>query len=606
MWRILSACFFCLVVLSLPYSFADEPAYITVVGDKSYAPFEFLDADGKPQGIMVDFWNLWSQKTGVAVRIQLGEWADSIEAVRNGDADVISALFYSEERDAYLDFSRPFYTMTSHIFFHDSVYGLRGLQDLTGFKIGVVKGDYLESYIAKKMPDATFAQFNTFDDVVAAAVRGDVRAFVMDTPVGLFALAKYAQGRMFRQTKEPLIKNEVFVAVKEGNAALVELINRGIDAITDEEMCGIERRWIGLQLARNIPWRYVSFFVYGLIIIVSLVGIWIYFLGRNIRQRKRIEEQLRRSEERLQAFLMAIPDVLAVLSKQSINDVYSIFTDVFTSQRQLYGLPFDTHAEIKNEVTALSPAQIKGKSLAYVLPSQMAEEFQCVIDDVLETRQLRERDYTLLVDGEQRWFSARIAPLGKASVVWLDRDITNRKILEGQLEHNAYYDTLTDLPNRRLFIDVLMRSIARAERNREYCFAILFLDLDKFKIINDRLGHLAGDCFLIEVSLRLKKCVRVNDMAARLAGDEFTVFLDDVHIIDNAMVVARRIQKEFAKPMQLDNEEIMIQCSMGVLLYTKAHTTPDDILRDADRAMYNAKTSADRQIAVFNEPQDIE
>lgn len=179
-------------------------------------------------------------------------------------------------------------------------------------------------------------------------------------------------------------------------------------------------------------------------------------------------------------------------------------------------------------------------------------------------------------------------------------DITQRKLTEERLVHSAWHDALTDLPNRTLFMETLERSIERAKEDKGYLFAVLFLDLDRFKVINDSLGHLAGDQLLIAVARRLQKHLRSDDMVARLGGDEFAVLLDGVVDANEATEITTRIQNELAKPVKIGEHEVFTSASIGIALSSIGYDWPQDILRDADTTLYQAKAKGRARHEVFN------
>jgi diguanylate cyclase (GGDEF)-like protein/PAS domain S-box-containing protein len=168
-------------------------------------------------------------------------------------------------------------------------------------------------------------------------------------------------------------------------------------------------------------------------------------------------------------------------------------------------------------------------------------------------------------------------------------DVTGRKLAEQRLQHEAIHDVLTNLPNRALFMDLLARSLARAKRRPDYLFAVLFLDLDRFKMINDSLGHMIGDQLLIAMARRLERCLRPGDVVARLGGDEFTILLDDIHDVNDAIRIADRIQTELKQPFQLGGQDVFTTASIGIALSATGYDHPEDLLRDSDTAMYRAK-----------------
>jgi diguanylate cyclase (GGDEF)-like protein/PAS domain S-box-containing protein len=208
-------------------------------------------------------------------------------------------------------------------------------------------------------------------------------------------------------------------------------------------------------------------------------------------------------------------------------------------------------------------------------------------------------------DGSYRWMLARGLAVrdrtGRATrVVGSVTDVTDRKEAEHRLQHDALHDALTGLPNRVLFLDRLDQAIRRAQRqSNDACAAVLFLDLDRFKLVNDSLGHLVGDRLLLAVGRRLEGALRPTDTVARLGGDEFTLLLTDVTDAREAIAVADRVQASLKAPFELDGRELFVDASIGIAL-AAPDATPDEVMRDADVAMYRAKGSGAGSHAVFD------
>jgi diguanylate cyclase (GGDEF)-like protein/PAS domain S-box-containing protein len=208
-------------------------------------------------------------------------------------------------------------------------------------------------------------------------------------------------------------------------------------------------------------------------------------------------------------------------------------------------------------------------------------------------------------NGEFRWVLSRgFAVHNEAGIAYRmagsQTDITEEKRMSEQLIREAFYDTLTGLPNRALFMDRLDHAVKRGKRLYDHCFAVVFLDLDGFKLINDSLGHEAGDRVLIETARRIGGFIRQGDTFARLGGDEFVILVEDIRDRKSAECVAERIREVFMTPVMLDEREIFLTGSVGIAVSDGEYERSEDILRDADIAMYRAKARQQGGCVVYD------
>jgi diguanylate cyclase (GGDEF)-like protein/PAS domain S-box-containing protein len=248
------------------------------------------------------------------------------------------------------------------------------------------------------------------------------------------------------------------------------------------------------------------------------------------------------------------------------------------------------------ELTGLASEEVLGKLATDFLPNLGEQR----VDDLLrralngETITLAETYYNILGSDRQGWISAVFRPQYDArnnisGVIGHIRDLTDRKRAEQHLEYQAYHDALTGLANRRLFQEHLTLAVALAQR-RKAVVAVLYLDLDHFKIVNDSLGHTMGDLMLREVASRLKVAVGEGDVVARVGGDEFTIVLQELKNRQDAASMAQKVLRAVADPINVDGHRLYITTSIGITIYPDDGEDAETLLKNADNAMYRAKS----------------
>ena len=313
------------------------------------------------------------------------------------------------------------------------------------------------------------------------------------------------------------------------------------------------------------------------------------------------EDMLRKEKEnlgRLHSFLQSTLDALS--TRIAILDAAGTILAVNAAWRRLADLDPMVGVACEVGVNYLGACE----SAAPNRTNEAATVAAGIREVMARRRDEFSREYPCHGPTGRHWFNVRITRFGdidSVRVVVAHEDITSRKAAEEQLLHEAYHDVLTGLPNRALFTDRLGRAVMRTKRSEGFVFAVLFLDLDGFKVVNDSLGHMAGDQLLMGIGRRLEACVRNGDTVARLGGDEFAILVNDIRDVGDALGMVDRIQQELGLPFLLGGHEVFTSASIGIAPSDARYDRPVEMLRDADTAMYRAKSIGKAHHVVFDQ-----
>jgi diguanylate cyclase (GGDEF)-like protein/PAS domain S-box-containing protein len=313
------------------------------------------------------------------------------------------------------------------------------------------------------------------------------------------------------------------------------------------------------------------------------IGRLVLAVVRDITERKEVEKGIKESEERFRSLVQNTSDIITILEADGtvryISPAYERVTG-YKPKEQIGTNAFGSvHPDDRERALDIFAEVLKKPGLHPPLEFRVPHKdgswryLEHVVNNLLDNPAVR-------------------------GVVVNSWDVTERKALEEQLRHQAFHDPLCGLPNRTLFMDRLERALARANR-RGKKVAVLFMDLDNFKIVNDSLGHEVGDELLVAVAERLKACLRPEDTAARFGGDEFTILVEEVDGVSDAVRVAERIAESLQPPLALGQHEVFSTTSIGIALSSPGQKLPADLLRHADLAMYRAKHKGKAGYEVF-------
>tara|TARA_R110001592_G_scaffold108934_4_gene304254 strand:+ start:519 stop:2606 length:2088 start_codon:yes stop_codon:yes gene_type:complete len=309
-----------------------------------------------------------------------------------------------------------------------------------------------------------------------------------------------------------------------------------------------------------------------------------YCIDVNLANVKYAQSQALFKDHMLKTIIDAIPDLFFLMEVDGTIIDYRA-----SEQKKLY----------------VSPAHFIGQRMTDVLPSEVVKKFETHLAKIQQQEEMITFEYELNMPYGLAYFEARMSYLAKYNqIVTIIRDISEQYKSAEIIRNQAYFDTLTLLPNRFLSLDRLSQMLIEAERNNEQ-IAVLFLDLDDFKKVNDSLGHEMGDKILIKSAKRLNNVVRKEDTVGRLGGDEFIVLLRGITCHHDATIIAENLLQAFREPFNIDSRELILTLSIGVVVYPENGCTSSDLLRNADTAMYEAKSLGRNTYSFFTKEMNI-
>lgn len=341
--------------------------------------------------------------------------------------------------------------------------------------------------------------------------------------------------------------------------------------------------WMSRSITGQVFWEDVSLQEITLRDVTRIVSTSV-----DITERKALEDKLRASEQQFRAIVENANDIIysvssaGILTYVSPNWKEKLGHDV----HEVIGRPFDPFVHPED------------------LP-RCYDFLRLVLDSRVKQSGIEYR--VLHKNGEWRWHVTNASPVldEKGEVAYftgIARDITDRKELETRMMHMAHYDPLTDLPNRLLFFDRVEQALISARRTHAE-MALMLLDLDEFKPVNDEHGHAIGDLLLQEAAQRMKACLRASDTVARVGGDEFLILLPEIAHEQDAVQVAEKLRSELARPFLVEGRQLQISCSIGIALYPEHGTSAIELVRFADHAMYLAKHQGRNAWRIFRDAE---
>lgn len=345
----------------------DRPARLTVVSDDNYPPYIFRD-DGELRGILVDSWKAWEEATGIPVHLEAMDWNKAQAFMREGKADVIDTIFFTEARAKLYAFSRPYVRIEVPVFVHESLGGITDLRSLRGFTIGVKSGDAAIDALRCGGIE-TIKKYPSYQDIIDAARAGEVRVFSVDAPPAFYYLYKYGAAQQFRSTFV-LHSGEFHRAVRKGDEALLKMVEDGFAAIPEARRTAIDTKWLGAPLTSHPMFRYAGEIVSASLGIVAVLAVFLLILRRQVVLKtaalNTALDERHRSEVKYRNVIENASEVIYVAQDERIKFVTpSVLGLIGYTQGEVLdraGLDL-VHPDDRDEVRARHRARIAGEAV---------------------------------------------------------------------------------------------------------------------------------------------------------------------------------------------------------------------------------------------------
>jgi diguanylate cyclase (GGDEF)-like protein/PAS domain S-box-containing protein len=570
-----------------------------IILDQKRAPFSYINESDEAEGLMVDIWRLIGEKSNRKINFELLDLQHSLHKVKGSDNHIHGGIFDFDQHDTELLFSSPVVSVRSAVFINNlKLSGVLDFSDINHIRLGVTAGSAEEKYLSKRHPKMQLQLYNNQAQLVEAAVRGDINAFVVEYQVGMHYLSKSTTPDQFR-VLTILYKRDIRAAVTINNPDLLDDINQAIAKVTPDDLNHITQKWIAQETIEVFP-DWALFFLPGGIGILLLLFWYLHAsdLRRKIRQQK---DKIYEQEKHVLLLTSNMSDWVWTL------DANYLFSYSSPSIEKLLGF----HTQ-----------DLMHQSLNLVMPPREVERLNAHISSLISHAKRGEvigsRDSTILLDlthknGHVVWtetalrifFDLRGNFIGAQGA---SRNITERKHAEDIMRQMAFNDPLTHLPNRRLLVDRIQQAMAACVRTKQYC-ALLFLDIDNFKYINDNYGHDNGDNLLQQIALRLSSGLRESDTVARFGGDEFVIVSERLsHELESArhqaLLIGIKTLELFDRHFYVRDIECKISTSIGILLFNDDSLDVNSLIKKADLAMYQAKAQGRNRVIISEFNQD--
>lgn len=562
---------------------------LRIVGDRQFPPFMFLDERQEPAGLDAAVIRLVGERLGLACSIDLLPWAMAVASLETGSADLIAAMNRTPDREARFRFLTPHNTNHLTIFTRVAATHIDTSGDLLGRRVGVQRRDLAEEFCRKFLPGADLWLYEDQPRALRALADGEIDAFVGNEAVVVYTMARDHLTSLFRQVPSPLLSSPYAMAVRSDDAVLAASLDMALESLSrDGTLERARERWLHALPNHIVLRRQLRNLALGLGGVVLLTGFGVAVLGWRIRratlhleeerrrltleveERHRVEHDMERNRRFVEAVVEHVPE--AILVKELDSGRYTVLN---RAVEELFGIPRDTmigrtdgeiFGPVTGEIFAAQDRTVAHSSRSHTFPE---------IPLLTPHRDQRIFVFTkILLPGTDRGRSGHLLAIAQ--------DVTERRRTEEALRHASFHDSMTGLHNRAYFEEEMHRMAS----GRQNPLGLLICDVDGLKIVNDVLGHAAGDSLLRGAAETLRRTFRCGDVIARIGGDEFAVLLPSCPPPTawerrNALLSAVTAWNSHSFPP--------LGLSLGLAFRETPEKSLETLFREADQAMYRHK-----------------
>lgn len=565
---------------------------VTFTGDPNWLPYEAFDRNGQYIGIVSEHLKLISDITGIQFKMSPSKtWTESTEKAKNGLVDIISETDDSDLK-TQLTFSNSYLSNPIVITMRNSENHVENLSLISDRKIALIKDYGYASKIRRKYENIQFITVENIQHGLISVSTGKVDALLCTLSLCSYTISELGLNNV-RIVGKTDFDTKLALGVQKSLPELVSILNKAINEITPIEQQAILEPWIKQKFIPKTDYSLVYKIIITAATLLIIFALWNRRLSKEIVLRKKTESELKSTEETLRLshqrlLLHREQNPLAVIEWNT--NFESVYWN--ESAEKMFG--FRKEDVYFQHITK------------NILPESAKEAVDIVWKKLLKNKGgERSTNENITKDGRIilcEWYNTPLVDkngivIGVTSLV---DDVTQKKTSEDMIWKQANFDGLTGLPNRNMFHDRLHHEIIKSKR-ANLPLALLLLDLDGFKEVNDTLGHDVGDTLLRQTAVRINECVRDSDTVARLGGDEFIIILPELHDKHHIHTIAENIIKTLAEEYHLGEEAVHISASLGITLFPNDAENIEGLIKNADQAMYEAKKKGRNCFSYFTQ-----